>query len=190
MAPRPPKDDGKQAWDKVTEQATPLDPKKQNRHIEKTASKLEKKPKKAAVPEPLSGSPVSVKPAPQGVPRAPFEADKPPPLPQIEQKSRRRLGRGSVDIEARLDLHGFTAGEAQAALTRFIEHCFVQRFTWVLVITGKGVRGEGVLRKGLPQWLSSPPLSNRVVAFDAAAPSHGGDGAYYLRLRKAKRQPE
>ena len=190
MAPRPPKDDGKQAWDKVTEQATPLDPKKQNRYIEKTPSKLEKKPKKAAVPELLSGSPVSVKPASKGVPRASFEADKPPPLPQIEQKSRRRLGRGSVDIEARLDLHGFTAGEAQAALTRFIEHCFVQRFTWVLVITGKGVRGEGVLRKGLPQWLSSPPLSNRVVAFDAAAPSHGGDGAYYLRLRKAKRQPE
>ena len=190
MAPRPPKDDGKKAWDKVTQQATPLDPEKQNRHIEKTTAASAQKPKKAASPS-ISGKlsfrqPLSVKPALQGLSRPPLEADKPPPLPQIEQKSRRRLGRGSVEIEARLDLHGYTASEAQLALARFIDHCFVQRFTWVLVITGKGMRGEGVLRKGLPDWLSKPPLSNRVAAFDTAAAAHGGEGAFYLRLRKAK----
>ena len=190
MAPKPPKDDGKQAWDKVTKQATPLDPKKQNRHIEKpqkaAASGISPKPSA----RPSVGPSIAVQPAPKSVRRKAFEADKPPPLPQIEQKSRRRLGRGSVEIEARLDLHGFTAAQAERALTRFVEHGYGQRYTWVLVITGKGVRGEGVLRTALPEWLSKPPLSNRVVAFDAAAPAHGGDGAFYLRLRKAKLKSE
>ena len=194
MAPRPPKDDGKKAWDKVTQQSTPMDPEKQNRHWAELAAEPSKKPAKAAAKAkftekrtaPPSGSPIVVKPAPSGLSRAPREADKPPPLSQIEQKSRRRLGRGSMEIDARLDLHGFTANQAKAALTRFVEHGVAQRFTWVLVITGKGVRGEGVLKNSLPQWLSQPPLSNRVVAYDAATAPHGGDGAFYLRLRKPK----
>ena len=59
----------------------------------------------------------------------------------------------------------------------------------MLVITGKGqpaASGEarGVLRRQLPLWLSLPELRSLVLGFDAAHAAHGGDGAFYIRLRR------
>ena len=79
-----------------------------------------------------------------------------------------------------------TAVEAKAALTAFINGCVMQKKTWVLVITGKGTAGQGVLRRELPIWCAQAPLSQQIIEFGPASPAHGGAGATYMRLRKQR----
>jgi DNA-nicking Smr family endonuclease len=60
----------------------------------------------------------------------------------------------------------------------------------LLVITGKGTRSaeeeRGVLRRQVPLWLRSPQLRETVLGFETAGPAHGGEGAFYVRLRRAR----
>jgi DNA-nicking Smr family endonuclease len=62
----------------------------------------------------------------------------------------------------------------------------------LLVITGKGLKktedyqifDRGVLRAMLPVWLSEPELAPFIAGWNRAAQGHGGDGAFYVRLRR------
>lgn len=105
----------------------------------------------------------------------------------IDTKSKRRLARGGLALDGRLDLHGLTLREAEAALRGFVARAAAQNHVWLLVITGKGARGEGKLRAAFPDWLAAPELSAHVAAYSPAGAAHGGGGAFYLRLRKARR---
>ena len=63
--------------------------------------------------------------------------------------------------------------------------------TFVLVITGKGKVGgsdseRGVLRRQVPEWLSLPEFRGLVVGFEEAHIGHGGEGALYVRVRRAR----
>lgn len=103
----------------------------------------------------------------------------------LDRRTRRKLVRGALPIEARLDLHGMTQADAHGALLRFIDESAVRRRRVVLVITGKGSGGEGrgVLRRSVPHWLGSREMARHVVGFGPAHPAHGGEGALYVRLR-------
>jgi DNA-nicking Smr family endonuclease len=83
-------------------------------------------------------------------------------------------------------LHGLSAAQAETALARFVARAQSQNQIWLLVVTGKGERGEGKLRRSLPAWLDRGALAGRVVEYGPAAPNHGGGGAFYLRLRRQK----
>jgi DNA-nicking Smr family endonuclease len=117
----------------------------------------------------------------------------PPPLASLDRRSRQRVARGNVAIEARLDLHGMTQDRAHAALSRFLRVAQVNDARLVLVITGKGARpneraGErGVLRRVVPEWLSLPEMRAYVIGFEFAHGAHGGEGALYVRIRRARR---
>src|ERR1019366_4885255 len=90
-------------------------------------------------------------------------------------------------IDARLDLHGLTQSEAHAALLRFLRSAGARDARLVLVITGKGRGGEpGVLRRQVPQWLGLPEFRSLVLGFEDAHVTHGGEGALYVRLRRAR----
>ena len=106
----------------------------------------------------------------------------------LDRSTRRRLAQGQQPIEARLDLHGLTAAQAERKLAGFIASAEGQGCRCVLVITGKGANGNGVLRRLVPLWLKTPPLSSRVLAISAARQADGGDGALYVMLRR-RRQP-
>ena len=113
------------------------------------------------------------------------------PVP-IALRDKQRLARGRANIDARIDLHGLTQAEAHAALLRFLHRAQAEGARFVLVITGKGVpnasRGErGVLRRQVPMWLALPEFRRYVLGFDVAHTGHGGEGALYVRLRRAKR---
>ena len=56
----------------------------------------------------------------------------------------------------------------------------------VLVITGKGRLGTGVLRARFLDWLAGPDLRDLVSGYSAAHIRHGGDGAFYVMLRRDK----
>jgi len=115
----------------------------------------------------------------------------PPSLNPIMRKERQKLVRGRVAIDARIDLHGMTQTEAHAALRNLLQRCQENGAKFVLVITGKGqpnavFNGRGVLRRQVPQWLALPEFRRYVAGFDVAHTGHGGEGALYVRLRKAK----
>lgn len=121
---------------------------------------------------------------------------KKPPRPGIEPNLRQRLIRGREEIDGTIDLHGMRQVEAHAALTRFIHARHARGDRTLLVITGKGLKKlgddaaviieRGVLRQMLPLWLTEPNLSPLVAGWDVAAQGHGGDGAFYVRLRRER----
>ena len=168
-------------WESVAKQIKPL--RKKPRAAKAEAALL--------VPEmPAALKPVtSAKPpASTRVPRGP--KPEPPPLAPIGRRERSHLSRGRKEIEARIDLHGMTQTRAHRALAGFLERAHGDGLTFVLVITGKGKIGSeserGVLRRQVPQWLSLPEFRTLVVGFDEAHIGHGGEGALYVRIRRAR----
>ena len=89
-------------------------------------------------------------------------------------------------IERRIDLHGTTQDDAHAALDRFIRLCWKDGRRMLLVITGKGSGGEGVLRRGVPRWLAAGEHAARILKVETAQARHGGGGAFYVLLRRQR----
>lgn len=110
-----------------------------------------------------------------------------PPLAALARREKQKLARGRVAIDARIDLHGMTQGEAHVALAYFLRRAQRNGARFVLVITGKGGSGErGVLRRQVPLWLGLPDLRDTVVGFEQAHVAHGGEGALYVQLRRRR----
>jgi DNA-nicking Smr family endonuclease len=115
----------------------------------------------------------------------------PPALNPMMRKEKQKLARGHAAIDVRIDLHGMTQTEAHAALQHLLQRAQADGAKFVLVITGKGLpngslNGRGVLRRQVPQWLALPEFRRYVAGFDIAHTGHGGEGALYVRLRRAK----
>ena len=184
-------------WDSIARQAEPLHP-------------------KAAPPAPAPAPPKTPAPKmPQPArepPLYPFRmGEKAPPKtvkdnlapsmaealrakpPTMDQKAHKRLTRGKLKPDGRIDLHGMTASEAHPYLTSYLLTAHAEGRRLVLVITGKGkLRDElapmpvrrGVLRHQVPHWLALPPLRAIVMQITPAHIRHGGEGAYYVYLRR------
>ena len=167
-------------WERVKQTVKPLEPRQKNR-----ATRLA--PKAAARHHTPRGDGLRRRDAPAHTARQTptQQKKKTSPAPtKLDRKQVRRINRGKDAIEARLDLHGHHAASAHEVLRGFIRDSSARGLKWVLVVTGKGVRGEGVLRREVPLWLRSPELAPLVVGFEEAAPHKGGGGALYVRLRK------
>lgn len=125
-----------------------------------------------------------------------------PPLAPFDSKEARQIGGGRLEIDARVDLHGLRQRDAHRRLKAFLVAAQASGARRVLVITGKGKAGDrddapesfwrtnerGVLKRAVPQWLAGPEFRQWVVGFTAAGKRHGGEGALYVRLRKARAQ--
>ncbi|MVT65434.1 DNA mismatch repair protein MutS [Bradyrhizobium pachyrhizi] len=134
--------------------------------------------------------PIPVKPA-TAVKAAPAQRPQVPPLAPIGRRERAKLSRGRQEIDARLDLHGMTQMRAHRVLFTFLQRAHSDGLTFVLVITGKGKVGgldseRGVLRRQVPEWLRLPEFRSLVVGFEEAHIGHGGEGALYVRVRRAR----
>jgi DNA-nicking Smr family endonuclease len=116
------------------------------------------------------------------------EKRKPPPHPQhgIDRVTRRKIAKGRLPIDARIDLHGLAQTEAHAMLFSFLHRAQSEGCKLVLVITGKGssLGSDGILRRAVPVWLQTPSFRAAVSGFEEAARGHGGEGALYLRIRQ------
>ncbi|MFC2969997.1 Smr/MutS family protein [Acidimangrovimonas pyrenivorans] len=113
---------------------------------------------------------------------------------RMDRKQFTRMNRGKLTPERRLDLHGMTLAEAHPELIRFVLTSHAAGKRLVLVITGKGRDGDGmgpiptrrgILRHQVPHWLSAPPLGAVVLQVTPAHRKHGGEGAFYVYLRRA-----
>jgi DNA-nicking Smr family endonuclease len=135
---------------------------------------------------------------PSPLPRAkgsaePLRPKKTPPLAPLDRRLKQRVARGRESIDGRIDLHGYTQARAHSALLAFLQRAQRDGARLALVVTGKGnARGEqhgaerGVLKRQVPIWLSLPEFRPFVVGFEAAHVGHGGEGALYVRLRRAR----
>ena len=137
-------------------------------------------------PEPSTGAPSSANktPAPPTFIPLPANEKNPARSPVQDRGRERRIRRGQAEIAATLDLHGHTRTSAHTALVRFLSTQRQAGAKCVLVITGKGKLGEGVLRNQLMQWLETSEAKALVNGYSSAHQKHGGGGAWYLFLRK------
>ena len=181
-------------WDKVTQTATPL--------------------KRASLPKPLDvtkthkASSHPTKPATRietfqigsKVPTS-RDHDLMPTLPErlhgapvaMDRKAFGKLKRGKLSPEAKIDLHGMTLAQAHPALLHFVmaSHAAGRRLVLVITAKGKTPRDEGpipvrpgALKHQVPEWLRAPAMASAVLQVTPAHRRHGGDGAYYVYLRR------
>lgn len=147
---------------------------------------------RAATPQPATAGK-------QPVPKPVKTRTSPPPLAKFDQRRMRRIARGEMEIEARIDLHGLRQSEAHHRLRAFVLDAHARGLRAILVITGKGGgagdaqhdqsggRAErGVIRRNVPMWLREPELRAVVVSFTEAHARHGGEGALYVHLRRRR----
>jgi DNA-nicking Smr family endonuclease len=112
------------------------------------------------------------------------------PVSSFDRVTLRKIKSGRLKIEDSIDLHGMRQEGAHRVLESFILGAYAHGIKLVLVITGKGDRfsgkkGEGgVLKKYVPLWLKETNLRHIVLGFSKASIAHGGEGAFYVRLRK------
>ncbi len=103
----------------------------------------------------------------------------------LDRATENRLRRGKREPDARLDLHGLTLAQAQAALQAAVHKARARGQRCLLVITGKGRPDRpSRLRDQLGCWVREPALAAAVHALRPAHPRHGGAGASYLMLRR------
>lgn len=107
------------------------------------------------------------------------------PTPPQNRDAEKRVRRGRVEIGGTLDLHGHNQDTGRAALARFLHGAQARGARTVIVITGVGRTGHGVLKRRLPEWLAESDLRPLVSGFAQAHRTHGGEGAYYIFLRRA-----
>jgi len=169
-------------WESIAKQVKPL--RKRQRAAKPPAAPAEAEApaasKPVAAPRPPAPPKIFTPPRPE-----------PPPLAPIGRRERSHLSRGRKEIDARLDLHGMTQTRAHHRLFTFLQRAHSEGLTFVLVITGKGKVGgaeaeRGVLRRQVPLWLNLPEFRSLVVGFEEADIGHGGEGALYVRVRRAR----
>lgn len=101
-----------------------------------------------------------------------------------DREAEKRVRRGRVPFGSTLDLHGHTQVSGRSELLKFVAWHRAQGETSVLVITGKGRDGEGILRRRFLDWIAEPEFRTHVSGYSRANQKHGGDGAFYLFLKR------
>ncbi len=187
-SPKPPRgsdDEGLGLWRQVTKDLKPLPGRGQQRQPPAGTIEPEPAPRPETKPASKRLAP-RTRPAPAIEARSTAKPLTPGTLHDIDKRTADRLKRGKLPVEARLDLHGLTQAEAERALAGFLAKSQAAGLRNVLLITGKGRADGGVLRRELPHWLNQPRNRNLVVAVTPAQPKDGGEGAFYLRLRRLR----
>lgn len=184
---RPLSEEERVLWERVAETAEPLRPRRRGTVV--TGADEAEVPKKSK-PEPkIAAKPAAALPA-----YVPPSQTVPAPA-AIDRKTRARLSRGRMEVDARIDLHGLRQDAAHHRLRRFLLDGQEAGHRLVLVITGKGSTAlptdfgreeRGVLKRSVPAWLDSPELRPLVAGYDVAGPRHGGSGALYVRIRRKR----
>ncbi len=95
----------------------------------------------------------------------------------------------------KIDLHGYTIEEANRTVEQFIEKCFDESVTRIVVITGKGLRSKNsenpylskdlsILKYSVPEFIeSNTALTKMIIEITDANIDDGGGGAFYINLK-------
>jgi DNA-nicking Smr family endonuclease len=95
----------------------------------------------------------------------------------------------------KIDLHGYTIDEANKVVDQFIQNCFNESVTKIIVITGKGLRSKSaenpyqskdlsILKYSVPEFIeSNMGLAKMIIEIKDADIKDGGSGAFYIYLK-------
>ena len=95
----------------------------------------------------------------------------------------------------KIDLHGYTIEEGNRTIEQFIENCFNESVTKIIVITGKGLRSKSVknpylskdlsiLKYSVPEFIeTNTVLTKMIIEITDAKIEDGGSGAFYIFLK-------
>ena len=102
----------------------------------------------------------------------------------------------------KIDLHGYTIEEANKAIEQFIQKCFEESVTKIIVITGKGLRSKNVenpylsknlsiLKYSVPEFIEkNKSLTRLIIETTDARIEDGGSGAFYIYLKNKNKFKE
>jgi DNA-nicking Smr family endonuclease len=102
----------------------------------------------------------------------------------------------------KIDLHGYTIDEANKAIEQFIQKCFDESVTKIIVITGKGLRSKNVenpyyskdlsiLKYSVPEFIeNNKSLTQFIIEITDAKIEDGGSGAFYIHLKNKNKFKE
>jgi DNA-nicking Smr family endonuclease len=95
-----------------------------------------------------------------------------------------------------IDLHGFTLERANITITKFIEDCYQNSVSKIIVVTGKGLHSDvekdpyvskdlSILKYSVPEYIeNNEELMKKIIEIKDAKIEDGGAGAFYIFLRK------
>lgn len=175
MSPKPPPPDDPDhiLWQRMTQDVTPLQDPIREISVKPAIQKMKATKTAPSVPS---------------RPAEPLKTGK-----GLDGRTAKRFEQGKIAIEGRIDLHGMTLPQAHASVRAFIQRHYDSGSRCVLVITGKGGREDngpwyestrGGIRRNFMQWLEAPDMQAAVLSVSSARPSHGGEGAFYVLLRR------
>ncbi len=111
----------------------------------------------------------------------------------------KELKRGRVNIDRRIDLHGYGLAEAREKFINEVKKNYNKNKRCLLIITGKGVHKRieneqgtspklfyGKIKNSIINWISEDNLKKYILTYQDAGFEHGGDGALFVYLRKKK----
>ncbi|KUR72563.1 DNA mismatch repair protein MutS [Novosphingobium fuchskuhlense] len=180
-------------WRRVAATVTPIHPKRPVPAIASTAAQNE--------PPPLPPKRVKGRvPPPRSEPVAAATPVRPLTAGGLDSSWERKLTRGPLQPDVTIDLHGLSIALAHSRLNGGIEQALAMGARVILLIAGKhrpvaenGLPNHlepgdkrGAIRARLLDWLAASPQAGRIASVRPAQPRHGGDGAVYIVLRKAR----
>ena len=102
----------------------------------------------------------------------------------------------------KIDLHGYTIEESNKAIEQFIQKCFDEDVTKIIVITGKGLRSKNaenpylskdlsILKYSVPEFIeNNKSLRQFIIETTDAKIEDGGSGAFYIYLKNKNKFKE
>ena len=97
-----------------------------------------------------------------------------------------------------IDLHGFTLDEANKTIEKLIINYFTKNVSKIIVVTGKGLHSKNesdpyvskdlsILKYSVPEFITkNNDLMKMIYEIKDANIKDGGDGAFYILLKKNK----
>jgi len=155
-------------------------------------------PRAIAPPEPQAAEPPPVAPRIKGRIPPPRALPTPPPPPRREPVAtldsgwEKRFRAGRIQPERSVDLHGHSVAAAHVVLDGALGQAIRDGIRVLLVVTGKPrpgrlpPEGRGAIRAEIGHWLERSPYADQIASVRVAHPRHGGEGALYLILRRAR----
>jgi len=131
------------------------------------------------------------------------EAIKKQPEYKLENVNiKKGIKKRSINIDKKIDFHGKTLLDSEELFSNTIISCYNKGLRCLLFVTGKGLYKttgfqendkpklyHGVIRSALINWVKSKKFSQYILSYGAASIEHGGEGAFYVYLRRKKTNP-
>ena len=120
------------------------------------------------------------------------------PLRVESSNINRKLKRGKIPIDLKIDLHGLSLYEAEQIFSETVKSCYNRSLRCLLFITGKGIYKKpssdvdktklyyGKIRNSFLGWSQKKELNKYILNVQQAGIEHGADGAFFIYLRKTK----